>query len=197
MSLLLGVLSARIWLSDSRGSITYNSVSSAGLRVRWFHLLLSYDERFMASWIDHAYTFPDPKTRDDALNDPSPKPPSRLVLSDAPQPAWIPHVLDMNWKSWNWHGFIFAKPEFEETDSPPGGADDGPPEAGRQFQCRVYVPPWFPPLLFAALPLVAAGRGLRRYWRSLRPAVNRCPSCNYDLRATPGRCPECGKAIRG
>jgi hypothetical protein len=194
MSLLLCVLCARVWLSNSRGSLTYNSVSSAGLRVRWFHLLLSYDELFMASYIDHAYTFPDAKARDDALTDSSPKPPSRLALSDATQPAWIPHVWDMSWKLWNWHGFIYAKPEFEETYDPTVEVAGSAPQAGYLFERRVYVPPWFPPLLFAALPFVAACRGLHRYWRSLRPAVKRCPTCGYDLRATPDRCPECGKA---
>ena len=36
--------------------------------------------------------------------------------------------------------------------------------------------------------------GLSRRRKDRRLARGQCPSCAYDLRATPGRCPECGWA---
>ena len=48
-----------------------------------------------------------------------------------------------------------------------------------------------PVLLLASFLLVVVFR--RHRWRR-RLAMGHCPSCDYDLRATPARCPECGWA---
>ena len=70
-----------------------------------------------------------------------------------------------------------------------GGVARGAPEAR-----MLAVPFWFITLLLAtgAAPGVTwAARGWRRRSRRL---AGRCPSCGYDIRATPDRCPECGNA---
>jgi hypothetical protein len=54
---------------------------------------------------------------------------------------------------------------------------------------RLWLPDWLLLLLFVPLPLWTFGRSIQHRRRIVH---NRCPSCGYDLRATPQRCPECG-----
>jgi hypothetical protein len=59
----------------------------------------------------------------------------------------------------------------------------------RNGRPHVCVPHWFVLSMFAAVPAA---------WLSLYARIRRrltrgcCPTCGYDLRATPARCPECG-----
>jgi hypothetical protein len=62
------------------------------------------------------------------------------------------------------------------------------------LEYRVWAVPYWPLLCaFALLPLLRL-----RAWhlRSRRSSAGLCPSCGYDLRATPGCCPECGEISR-
>ena len=63
-----------------------------------------------------------------------------------------------------------------------------------QYEYWSYVRFWLLAAAFAILPMGSLiHRGLtRKRWQ-----IGLCPSCGYDLRATPGRCPECGAAVTG
>jgi hypothetical protein len=111
---------------------------------------------------------------------------------------------------WNWAGLHVRtpRPTTADIDTPAGpdkhsawisanewSADpaDRPALrdawATRLAQTRAAAPLWPIALAFLLLPATRA----RHHWqRARRRRANRCPTCNYDLRATPDRCPECG-----
>jgi hypothetical protein len=57
---------------------------------------------------------------------------------------------------------------------------------------NLVVPFWAPALATATLPLARVGVRSRR---ARRRRAGLCPTCGYDLRATPDRCPECGQTV--
>ena len=70
-------------------------------------------------------------------------------------------------------------------------SDAGPmTEFGRVKHEYLAVPIWFVVLVTAAPAAPGVVAWVRR--RRRRTASGLCPSCGYDLRATPDRCPECG-----
>jgi len=58
------------------------------------------------------------------------------------------------------------------------------------FRDAVYFPHWSLALLFTIAPTFWFIGPHRR--RAKRRKLGLCPTCGYDLRATPDRCPECG-----
>ena len=68
------------------------------------------------------------------------------------------------------------------------GSKARPPEV-RSTTWIIVFPPW---LLLLPLAAYVATRGVLFLRRARRHAVGHCPTCGYDLRATPERCPECG-----
>jgi hypothetical protein len=100
-----------------------------------------------------------------------------------PPGVWFLQSEDIGGLGWNRAG-VWTSLRFEavrETTRPHNGFTN----VRRAFA----LPLWFVVMATAPAPAIV----LRRYLiRLRRPRLGFCPSCGYDLRATPGRCPECG-----
>jgi len=68
-----------------------------------------------------------------------------------------------------------------------------PGQLRRAKYTNYEVPDWCVLFVLSVLPAIYFGpRISRRIRQDYRTRRNRCPVCNYDMRATPDRCPECG-----
>jgi len=85
-------------------------------------------------------------------------------------------------------------PNNECEDSPYDNAADGAPSRPTQESRSQlgHLSIWPIAAATAIPPLAAFRRVVRSRRRSDARKANRCPTCGYDLRATPDRCPECG-----
>jgi hypothetical protein len=98
------------------------------------------------------------------------------------QPPKYPSFYD---RKGSWPGR--AGFQFDRYDAWP---DPNPRRPPHGWSWKVVVPCWALAAATAIFPGVWAGSRVWRLWRYR--GAGRCPSCGYDLRATPDKCPECG-----
>ena len=101
-------------------------------------------------------------------------------FSDARYPHWRKHparpgALDDANQCWHAAGFAVGR---------------GKVFPARSFQ--IEIPYWFWTLLSLAFTLWCTRRLYGNWQYARRGANGLCPTCGYDLRASPDRCPECG-----
>lgn len=120
-----------------------------------------------------------------------------LLLSESPSEGWSVVTSE----TWGWPSlwrFQFRRPNYgsgaARREINALGFAYWDMHAGPSAYYTVLVPYWFVVLLLAIGPALQL-RALIRRRRNAGMIL--CPSCGYDLRASPERCPECGHAEPG
>jgi hypothetical protein len=118
---------------------------------------------------------------------------------------WAPSPLDRSYVAWAglwrraghhaqawWDYGGFSAGRAQGRDFASSLSAPAVPRADRRYYWFV-LPCWIAAALFAILPAHQTRAMLRRRRTARRAKAGLCPTCAYDLRATPDRCPECGR----
>ncbi len=112
--------------------------------------------------------------------------------------AWIRY--GGGWISWHRDDWPFHidRSAYQGADNDTGFDDWGVVKliewAHYTYNKWLFIPGWVLVALTAVLPGVWTIRHRRRSLAQQRRSNGLCPTCGYDIRASPGRCPECGTA---
>jgi hypothetical protein len=120
--------------------------------------------------------YPDDASWRLAVDRPTAKPLRHQSRAGGAYPRWTSHGESSEWR---WRGFQWLR---RVTTAPDSWA----------VQRSIVAPYWVVGLMTAALPALWLRRRLLLRRAARRSRAGLCPSCGYDMRATPGRCPECG-----
>jgi hypothetical protein len=166
--LALGVRSYRV---GDVWAVIHNVYATDHLRTRQCDLGTS---RGVILFQSQSATYP--------LSDPKAKPELAQQFPAGFHPKWITQgpddLVNLGWGRSRWHRLGFLFKIFQHSSA-----------ASASSITQLAVPFWFVALPFAVAPflwIVGVQRGRRWKERGL------CPTCRYDLRASPQRCPECG-----
>jgi hypothetical protein len=94
--------------------------------------------------------------------------------------------------SWSFMGTRYKRVDIDAQPRVGGILSYMPPHEGNH-KCRsLLLPYWQVSSVLLAVPALWLFGFVRRRRRAYWLRRGFCPTCNYDLRATPDRCPECG-----
>jgi hypothetical protein len=198
LSLLLGVAVVALWVRSHWVSdqVSRGTVACSGTRVREQVWLASADRgQVVCGRIVHVVTF---ESEPDAAD-------ARAAAVSGRGGVWKWHRYPAGGASLGlarvgfWNRLGFGR-DSQTSRLPPRRMRVGQRRVAvndmESGEAWAAVPYWAVAGLTAAPPLLWLA-GVRRRRRARRRHRGLCPTCGYDLRATPDQCPECGFAAGG